>query len=328
MRVILWLWWLGLLQTPITAQFATGLSIGPARALDGLLQDYAYRAFVRPMTGIPYDGTVPSNLTGIQISAMRLRRGSLRSRGVQSYKEFEIPRGVTEYPYVKRLVLVYQNLGNWSMSYYALPGYTHLTPVLGLLAYDAANLSAKNLPELNVRATGNPILIHFSDADSAPAGSSPKCVGINLNGSVNFSSLISGNTCSTVDQGHFSIVVESTAPSPASVSPSPGTVPTGEGGGGGGGAPNPGTLITGKGKGIKTKVWVIVGSVVGGLTLFTLFGSLMLWTQKFKKRKKMQQMERAADVGEALQMASVGPVKAPAAMVTRTRPVLETEHVA
>lgn len=89
-------------------------STNSARALDALLQDYAYRAFVLPRTGIPYDGIVPSNLTGIKIAAMRLRSGSLKSRGVRMYKEFGIPEGVVVRPYVERVVLVYQNLGNWS----------------------------------------------------------------------------------------------------------------------------------------------------------------------------------------------------------------------
>ncbi|TXG65781.1 hypothetical protein EZV62_007056 [Acer yangbiense] len=70
-----------------------------------------------------YNGYVPSNLTGMKIAAMRLRSGSLRTRGVKIYKEFGIPIGVTE-SYVERLVLVYQNLGNWSKTYYPLPGYT------------------------------------------------------------------------------------------------------------------------------------------------------------------------------------------------------------
>jgi hypothetical protein len=48
---------------------------------------------------------------------MRLKSGSLRTRGVQNYKEFHIPIGVIEKPYVKRLVLVYQNLGIFSVLY-------------------------------------------------------------------------------------------------------------------------------------------------------------------------------------------------------------------
>ncbi|GAV64952.1 DUF1191 domain-containing protein [Cephalotus follicularis] len=284
-------------------------STSPARALDALLQDYAFKAFVRPKTGIPYDGIVPSNLAGIKIAAMRLRSGSLKKRGVPMFKEFMIPTGVVESPYVERLVLVYQNLGNLSMKYYPLAGYTYLTPVLGLLAYDASNLSATNLTELYIRASGEPITIHFPDVQSSPAGANAKCVWFDLNGLANFSSLASGNVCSTFEQGHFAIVVESFAPAPAPVFPTPPS----------GGAPNA--------KKTNKKVWIIVGSVLGGLLLLVLLSILVLWAQKYKQRKKMQQMEKAAELGEALYMTSVGETKAPAAMVTRTQPTLENEYV-
>ncbi|KAK2981868.1 hypothetical protein RJ640_010385 [Escallonia rubra] len=284
-------------------------SKSPARLLDALLQDYAYRAFVRPRTGITFDGTVPSNLTGIQISGMRLRTGSLKAKGVLTYKEFGIPVGVVEHPYVERLVLVYQNLGNWSTVYYPLPGYLYLAPLLGLLAYDASNLSAKYLPELDILATGSPISIMFPDVKSVPDGSTAKCVWFDLHGLVNFSNLVSGNRCSTFQQGHFSIVVESSAPSPA---PVPSTLPM---------VPPPG------GKKNKSKVWIIVGSVIGGFVVLVLLGLLVLWVQRYQRRKKMQQMEKAAEVGEALHMTSVGNTKAPAATVTRTQPTLETEYV-
>lgn len=302
---LIWLWFFFL--PSVMAQSTS------ARALDALLQDYAYRAFVRPRTGIPYDGILPSNLTGIKIAAMRLRSGSLRTRGVKMYKEFHIPKGVTQQrPYVERLVLVYQNLGNWSNTYYRLSGYTHLAPVLGLLAYSASNLSATNLPELDIRASGDPISIIFPDMMPVPDGSVPKCVWFDLHGYPNFSNVISGNTCLTVQQGHFSIVVESIAPGPAPVALPP--APAG---------PRP----SGKGKKSNSKVWIIVGSVVGGLALFALLAFLVLWVQKYKHRMKMQQMQKAADVGEALQMTPVGDTKAPAAMVTRTQPVLENEYV-
>ncbi|WJX93314.1 hypothetical protein P8452_74854 [Trifolium repens] len=87
------------------------------RDLDTLLQDYAFKALSSPKTGLPYDAKLPNNLTGIKVSAMRLKSGSLRTRGVQNYKEFHIPIGVIEKPYVKRLVLVYQNLGIFSVLY-------------------------------------------------------------------------------------------------------------------------------------------------------------------------------------------------------------------
>lgn len=283
-----------------------------AQTLDALLQDYAYRSFVRPRTGIPFDGVVPSNLTGIHISAMRLRSGSLRTRGVPMYKEFKIPTGVLEQPYVERLVLVYQNLGNWSMVYYPLPGYMYLAPVLGLLAYDASNLSAKNLPELDITASGQPISIEFSDVKTVPGGSVAMCVWFDLHGLVNFSNVVSGNKCSTVEQGHFSIVTKFASPSPSPVSPAP---------------PNVRPTPNGRGKKNDSKVWIIVGSVLGGFVLLILLGILIIWVRRYKQRKRMQQMEKAAEVGEALHMASIGSTRAPAAMVTRTQPTLETEYM-
>ena len=284
-----------------------------ARSLDAILQDYAFGAFYKPKTGVPYDGQVPSNLAGIRVSAMRLRSGSLRTRGVESYKEFHMPTGIVEQPYVERLVFVYHNLGNWSEVFYPLPGYTYLAPVLGLLAYSAANLSAKELPELDIRASNKPILIKFQDVKSAPSGalSVPKCVYFDLNGSVQFDILLPGNVCSTNQQGHFSIVVEeSSAPSPApaaAVGPDSGR-------------------SKGSGKN-KSKAWIIVGSVVGGCFLLIILSVLVARVWRSKEGKKIEQMEWEAVTGESLQMTSIGGTKAPLAVGTRTRPMLENDYI-
>lgn len=288
----------------INAQPRTELS---ARGLDSLLQDYAFRAFVRPRTGIVYDGKVPSNLTGISVAALRLRSGSLRRKGVEAYKEFRIPVGVVEQPYVKRLVLVYHNLGNWSSSYYPLPGYTFLAPVLGLLAYDATDLSASNLSELDFRASADPISIKFSGVQSARFGPEPKCVYFGVDGSVGFDNVVGGNTCLTTNQGHFSIVAESlVAPAPS---------PSGGGGGG---------IRGGKG---RKREWIIGGSVIGGVALVAFLAVLFVCVKRCRNRKKMRRMEEAAEVGVPLPMARVGYTKAPVAMETRTKPLLENEFV-
>lgn len=308
----------------LKAQSPPAAASRPARALDALLQDYAYRAFLRPRTGVFYDGEVPSNLTGIKISGVRLRAGSLRTRGVRMFKEFQIPVGVVEEPYVERLILVYQNLGNWSSVYYPVSGYVFIAPVLGLLGYDASNLSARNLQELDIKASDQPISIKFSDVKSVPDGSVARCVSFDLQGMLNFSNVLPENTCTTFTQGHFSIVVESIAPSPAPLSPLP---PPARG------PPRPASPPVspsnrgGEGKENNKKVWIIVGSVLGGFALLVLLGLLVIWARKFKRRKKMLQMEKAAEVGEALHMTRIGSTKAPAAAVTRTQPTLETEYV-
>lgn len=282
---------------------AQSSSNSEAKALDVVLQQYAYKSLVNPKTGTIYNATqLPSNLTGVKVSALRLRSGSLRRKGFHMYNEFDIPNGLIVKPYVERLVFVYQNLGNLSSKYYPLPNYTYLTPVLGLLAYDALDLSATNLSELEINPSGDPISVKFPDVKSPPHGSVAKCVLFDLKGDSNFSNVKDGNTCSTSQQGHFSIVVKASVPL--------GPKDQGEGGE----------------KKSNKKVWIIVGSVVGGLVLLVLFSFLALCMNKYKHKKKMQGMERAADSGETLQMASVGDTKAPAATVTRTQPTLEHEY--
>ncbi|KAL0458959.1 UNVERIFIED_CONTAM: hypothetical protein Slati_0523100 [Sesamum latifolium] len=231
-----------------------------ARELDSLLQDYAFRGFVRPKTGIVYDGKVPSNLTGIGVAALRLRSGSLRQRGV-SYKEFHIPAGLVEQPYVERLVLVYHNLGHSLM-----------------------------------RAM---------------------CAYFGFNGSVQFKSVVNGNTCLTTNQGHFSVVVESLA--------SPPPAPRGRGGsrGGTGG----GDTSIGGGKGRSKRVWIISCSVVGGAALLVLLAVIFAYVKRCRHRKKIRRMEDAAELGVPLPMTGVGFTKVPVALQTRTRPLLENEYV-
>lgn len=291
----------------LSAQSPTNAS---SSSLDSLLQDYSFRAFVRPRTGILYEATVPSNLSGIKVAAMRLRSGSFRKRGVTPFKEFSIPSGVIVKPYVTRLVLVYQNLANYSHLYYPLSGYDYVAPVLGLLAYDAKNLSAINLPKLDLKASNGPIRIDFSDLERIPQGSSAKCVRFDSQGLPTISESIQpGNTCETEQQGHFSVVVKSVASAPSP-------------------APPESEKRKKKSSGSNSRTWIIVGSVVGGLILLGLLLFLVLRCRNYKKQEKLREMERAGETGEALRMTQVGETRAPTATTTRTQPMLETEYAA
>ncbi|KAL5580472.1 hypothetical protein UlMin_012914 [Ulmus minor] len=286
------------------------------RSLDAILQNYAFKAFNQPRTGVPYAAQLPNNLTGIKASAMRLRSGSLFNRGVHSYNEFQIPTGVIEQPFEERIVLVYQNLGNWSSLFYPLSGYSYLSPVIGLLAYDASNLSATNLPELNITPSEKLIKIKFSGVKSGINGVGLKCVYFDLDGSVEFDNVLPGNVCSTIKQGHFSIVMKYSA----AVSPTPRPSPSP--------APFPENWPEPKG---KPEAGKIVGGVIGALVLLFVIGLMIFGVRKRKeltKKKEKQEMEKAMEIGdnEVIQMASLGNIKAPVAMVTRTRPMLETDY--
>jgi hypothetical protein len=281
-----------------------------------MLQDYAYRAFVRPHTGIVYNGTVPGDLAGVAVSAVRLRSGSLRRKGFPGYFEFGIPSGVIVQPYVERVVLVYHSLGDLSQKYYPLPGYTYLTPVLGLLFYDAANLSAVGLSELSIVASGSPISVSFNNVREVPPGSAgppPQCVWFDLDGVPQFRDLEANNVCSTYRRGHFSIVVNS-----SEIAPAPG--PSGA-------IAPPIPTDGGHAKG-RSDAWKIAVGVVGGVIALALLALLLVCFVRYRREKRMEVMERNAEVGETLRMAQVGRSQAPVAFGTRTKPVIESEYVA
>lgn len=282
---------------------------GNGSSLDALLQDNAYRAFDRPRTGVTYTADVPSNFSGILLSVVRLRSGSLRSRGVRDFYEFDIPTGIIATPYVVRLALVYQNLGNWSSVYYVIPGYTLVTPVIGLLVYEAANLSATNLPELDVVASAEPISINFRNLIPFPSKQAAKCVHFHLNGSYQIGDLASGDICTAYGQGHFSVVVNSTTSAP---SPAPSLAPSG-----------PSLEHAKKG---KSNVWKIVVGVVGGFLALVLLVLLMLWLLKYRRSRKMTDMVKRSETGEVLTTQRIGNAQIPVATMVRTRPVLENEY--
>ncbi|XP_078437148.1 transmembrane protein, putative (DUF1191) [Wolffia australiana] len=282
-----------------------GSNFSSARSLDGLLQSYAYRAFDRPRTGKPYTAVTPSNLSGISLTVLRLRSGSFRYRGYRTFKEFDIPVGVLVEPYVERLALVYQNLGNWSSIYYHLPGYTLVAPVLGLLAYEAANLSAINLPELDLIATGKPISVRFTEVSRA-RGMTVKCVFFYLNGTVGMKNSTEDNVCETYIQGHFSMAVSSSEVPPATA---------------------PILTPARSKKKVVDMVWKIVGIAVGGFLFLVVVLVLVLWVVRLRKNRRMERLAQREEAGEVLQRRRVGSAQLPMASMIRTKPELEDEQV-
>ncbi|WVY90668.1 hypothetical protein V8G54_036182 [Vigna mungo] len=279
--------------------------VASPRLLDAYLQDFAFKTIFNPRTGVSYDAHVPISLRGIKVSAMRLRSDSLRTRGVLNYKEFKIPIGVVEKPYVERLVLVYQNLGNWSDTFYPLPGYSYLTPVLGLLAYSGDNLSASSLHELDIKIVDKSILVHFLNVKPVPIGALAKCVYFGLQGSIHFDILLPGNVCSTMQQGHFSIVVETNAPSPEPCGYE--KVQFGE-------------------KNHKNMKLVLL--ISGILLVVIILGLLVIRVVIHQNgSSRVRELDRVEN-NEILDMTSIGDIKVPFAFGTRTRPMIEHEYFA
>lgn len=274
-------------------------------SLDVLIRDYAFKALERSQTGVINRVTVPSNFSGMEASVARLRSSSFWSRGA-NFSNFYIPPGSIPLPFVRRLAIVYQNLGNWSSSYYNVPGYSLVTPVVGFMAYDASNSnsSVTNFTTLNLRVMNDAISISFpSLAKRKRSDSTTKCIRFDVDGSMDFSEMKLPNVCFTRETGHFSIAVPSNAQGPSV-------------------APVPSPTMQLKRKAGKWKVWVIASGVIG-LVLVGLIGVAVF---KVVKKQKIQEMERQADEGEALESVWVGGSRMPSATAVRTQPVLENDN--
>lgn len=284
-----------LLLTLFSSSFVNGVSgssdNSATESLDASLQAFAFKTLLRhrPHTGALYKAILPANLSSIDVSIVRLRSRRLWNRGA-NFSFFHIPSRTMPVPHVRRLAIVYQNLGNLSSQFYGVKGYSPVTPVVGFLVFDASNVSAKSIRKLSLNTMGKPISIHFpSFALSEGMMSKTRCVAVNGNGTVYLSemSLPAAGVCYCRDEGHFSIVVP-----------------------------------------VKRKkleglwyLWV-VGFVVG-ISGLVVMGYAGMASVRILKTKKIQVMERQADEDLILESRWVGCSKMPSAAVTRTLPVLE-----
>lgn len=256
-------------------------------SLDAFVQEFALRTLDhhRPHTGPLYKAILPANLSGMEVSVVQLRSRQLWSRGAK-FSNFRIPSRTMPVPHVKRLVLIYQDLGNWSSYYYPVPGYTLVSSVVGLMAYDASNLDANRIVQLSLNTMGKPISVHFGKL-LFPRGrkSEARCAALCANGTVYLSDMSLPSVCYSREQGHFSIVI------PVK-------------------------------KKQKWKSSWVGGFAVGfvGLVVMSSVGMVVL---RLSKKKRIAEMEKQADESVVLGMIWIGGSKMPSATVTRTQPVLE-----
>ncbi|KAK6137306.1 hypothetical protein DH2020_028947 [Rehmannia glutinosa] len=176
-------------------------------SLDTIFHDHAFRVMIHhhPHTGALYNATLPTNLAGIKVSVVRLRSRTLWKKGA-NFSNFIIPPKTHPLPYVKRILIVYHSLGNWSSLYYNLSGYSLVSPVLGFLVYNASNLSSKNLLKIELNNTlGKPISVEFQN--STLANGRRFCASFGEFGEVLLSEMSLPNVCYSKNLGRFSIVI-------------------------------------------------------------------------------------------------------------------------
>lgn len=285
-------------STTMTSTEAEGIK--SSRLLDLLIRDYTFQSYSNNFgTGQLHTIHLPANLSGIIVSTVRYRCGSLRRYGAK-FNEFHLGTGISIRPCAQRVLLVTQNLGyNWSYIYYdnyELTGYQLISPVLGLLAYNAGDDMNFSTPyEVVIQAKKEPITVDFSNTTrlvNVTTGMIPMCASFEHDGKVTLTNQVSENVCHAKGHGHFGLVVQS-------------------------------PLLPFKKKAISR--WKIaVGSSIGAAIGASLLGLLLIaMFVKVKKKARMDEIERRTYEIEALQVSMVGHVRAHVANGTRTVPTVE-----
>ncbi|KAF5815787.1 hypothetical protein HanXRQr2_Chr03g0127001 [Helianthus annuus] len=283
--------WVLLVFLALPTKFAIQAhGIKPTRLLDLAIRYYTFKSHNNFKTGKLYNINLPSNFAGINVTTVKYRCGSLKRYGA-SIQEFNLGVGVDVHPYVERVLVVTQNLGhNWSNIYYdnynQLLGYQLVSPVLGLLAYNAGDDSRFSIEsEVKISSPNvNGIKIDFSNhttkKNDTLHGKIQMCATFGDDGNVTLQKEVAPNICATTSQGHFGLVVQS-------------------------------PILLPERK--KIKRWkVAFGSAFGAAIGAFLLGLLLVaMFVKVKKKARLEELERRAYEEEALQVSMAGHVIRP-----------------
>ncbi|KGN45707.1 uncharacterized protein LOC105435727 [Cucumis sativus] len=264
-------------------------------SFNGFVHKYANNSLSKPRTGIVYNISLPSNFSGIQVSYIRLRSGSFWVRGA-NLRWISIPPRLTSVPYVKRLAIIFENLGNWSSTFYKIPGYTLVAPVIGFTVYDSStNSSTLSNKKLHLIILGRkPILVMFPKVENS--GKKPQCVKFGANGTYELKNMTGPNFCSATDYGHFSLVI-----------------------------PTPSIEKEEKKKRMLWEWWVVGFGC--GLLVLALMVVVLITVLRLVKKKSIKGMEREAERGVSFDNVWIGKSRMPSASMVRTQPSLENSYV-
>ncbi|KAL1329135.1 hypothetical protein HN51_046268 [Arachis hypogaea] len=238
-------------------------------------------------TAIVYEISIPSNLTGMKISAVRLRAVSFWNRGL-NHSFLSLPPKVVAQPSMKRIAILYENLGKWSNLYFNVSNYTMIAPILGFIAYSSSEKELLDCQKIKIDTQGGNITIRFRNVSSHPKNVTPLCAKIGDNGTVEFSNMTKPYFCEAQSQGHYTLVIPSSSAKESS------------------------------------KLWWVLGFVIGLVVLILL--ALILVAIKIIKKRKIKEMEKVSEVEEAFDTFWIGDTKLPSASMIRTQPSLENEY--
>ncbi|CAL9226614.1 unnamed protein product [Arabidopsis halleri] len=274
------------------------LNVTLPHSLSQSLEDFALKTLTtQHHTGALYRAILPENLSGIEVSVVRLTGKSLWNSGAKFSNVLIPERSVSVSP-ARRVAIVYQNLGNWSNHWYTVPGYRLITSVLGFKVLDVSDQD--NVKEISLRMK-NLVEVSFMDLPKETDEemlSRVRCVSFKAQTEdekvTHISRMVLPGVCYGSSHGDYSVVEP----------------------------------LENDKKNVEswwTWWWLwIVGFISG----FGVLGFLwFLWTMgiRVSRAKKIQvMMERDADDGEMFESRWIGGSKMPSAAVTRTLPEPES----
>lgn len=295
-------WWqvTWIIVSLFLSSFVEGPKTYDHDALDAFLSNHATKEIKKPRTGVFYNISLPSNLTGMQVSVVRVRTVSFWLRGV-NHSSFNIPSRIVPQPNRKRMAILYENLGNWSTYYYHVPNYTMVAPVLGVLSYSSSETTLIVCEKMNlvIQGKGEPITIRFPNVMPHAKNVTPICAKFGAGGSVKFNNMTKPYVCEAHSQGHYTLVV----PSPKA---------------------HTHTQSQSKGKGFS--IWWVLGFVIGFVVLVML-ALVLIALVKVAKKRRIRKLEKNSERGEPFDTFWIGETKLPLASMLRTQPVLENGDV-
>ncbi|KAF7826130.1 plant/F17O14-7 protein [Senna tora] len=275
-------------------------------SLEAFVVERANKEIPKPRTGTLYNIPLPSNFSDIKFSVIRLRSGSLRSRGVNITRFFNLPPWIKPEPYVERMAIVYENLGNLSSRYYNVPNHSIIAPVLGLMAYNSSGTTLIESTRLKLSILGGregqtSIKVRFFQGGvHGKKGKVPICAVFGGGGMVELKntskSESEGYVCEAEKEGHYSLVVPLLEEEAEKVE---------------------------RRRKFWGRRWNLGLGIGSGVIGMGLVGLVIVGFVMALKRRKMREMEEKAEKGEAFGVFWVGESKMPCASMIRTQPTLE-----
>lgn len=275
------------------------LNVTLPHSLSQSLEDCALKTLTNQHhTGALYQAILPDNLSGIEVSIVRLTGKSLWNHGAK-FSNVLIPARSVSVPPARRVAIVYQNLGNWSNHWYIVPGYRLITYVLGFRVLDVSDQD--NVKEISLRMN-HPVEISFTDLrNDSDSGekmlSRVRCVSFKAHPedkeATYISRMVLPGVCYGSSHGDYSVIEP---------------------------------LENDKKKVEFWRTWWLwIVRFVLGLGVLGFLGIVGTMGIKVLRAKKIQvMMEREANDGEVFESRWVGVSKMPSAAVTRTLPESES----